>query len=79
MAGLSSREFTEYLALYELEPWGDEPQDIRGAATIAAIYQAAGIKATAREFLLHPDPDSGPPEASMAEQEAIKEALARMA
>ena len=79
MGQLTSREFAEFLALYELEPWGDEPHDLRAAATIAAIYRTGGSKATVREFMLHPDPDDGPAEASAADQQAIKDALARMA
>lgn len=58
MDELSSREFTEYQALYRLEPWGDEPADLRGGMTVAAILNSRGIRATPREFMIHPDDEN---------------------
>jgi len=48
MARCDSREFAEWRAFYELEPWGDDRADLRAgivASTIANVNRGKGQKA----------------------------------
>jgi hypothetical protein len=37
---MSSREFSEWMAYYELEPWGEERADLRQAMTTSAVHNS---------------------------------------
>lgn len=49
---ISGPQFAEWLAYYQIEPWGDEPQDLRDAMMVAA---ATGGKV--RDYMVHPEPE----------------------
>jgi hypothetical protein len=47
LATTSSRELCEYMALYELDPWGEERADMRAgivAATVANVFRGKNTK-----------------------------------
>ena|SRR5690606_23677190 len=37
---MSSREFSEWMAFYEIEPFGDERADLRQAMTTSAVHNS---------------------------------------
>lgn len=40
MASMSSRDFAEWMAYYEIEPFGAEVTDIHGASIASLLYNA---------------------------------------
>ena len=47
MASLSSRQFAEWIAYYNVEPWGEERADVRSgvvASTVANIHRKKNTK-----------------------------------
>jgi hypothetical protein len=55
MAEIDSAEFSEWLAFYQVDPFGEERADLRAginSAVIANIHRGGGIKAfTAADFM----------------------------
>lgn len=48
LARMSSREFHEWIAFYEIDPWGDQRADVRAgiiASTLANIHRDKHAKA----------------------------------
>lgn len=37
---MSSREFSEWMAFYTIEPWGEERADLRQALTTSAVHNS---------------------------------------
>jgi hypothetical protein len=58
MAEMPAREFDDWLAVYENDPWGEERDDRRMARVTWAIFQAAAPKAKLKEapFMLDYSP-----------------------
>ena len=56
MASLSAAEYSEWMAFYGLDPWGEQRDDMR-MARLAAATLAPHSRASidANEFLLFPD------------------------
>ena len=44
LASMSSREMTEWMAYYELEPFGEQRADLRSATVATVIAKTAGNK-----------------------------------
>lgn len=42
---MSSREFSEWMAFYEIEPFGDERADLRQAMTTSAVHNSIQAQA----------------------------------
>ena len=71
MARCDSREFAEWLAYYELEPWGEERADLRAgivASTIANVHRGKGKAFQPGDFM--PDFDKTPKKAQTAAEMA---------
>ena len=55
MAEIDSAEFSEWLAFYSIDPFGEERADLRAginSAVIANIHRGAGVKAfSATDFM----------------------------
>ncbi len=53
---MDSAELTEWRALYEMEPWGDERRDLMDAQAMSLLAAAHGVKdVKLRDFLLQFD------------------------
>jgi len=59
LSRISSRELTEWMAFYRLEPWGAEVDDQRAAlvaATVANTWRAKGPPAKVEDFMPRREP-----------------------
>lgn len=67
LSSMSSREFTEWMAYYQIEPFGEEIADVRNAISTAAIVNSAnGIKRGVKvaDFRVMPQEENAPPDAA---------------
>lgn len=51
---MDAEEFIDWMAFYELEPWGDSLHGIRDATNTAAVYNAALIMSNPKQFKRKP-------------------------
>lgn len=73
-ARIGSAEFTDWLAYYQLEPFGEERADLRHAvlcALVANIFRGKGRRAKLTDFM--PRFDEEPRPQSLADMRAVME------
>ena len=51
LARISSRELSEWMAYYELEPWGEERADLRAGIIASAMANVWGAKTKPADFM----------------------------
>lgn len=74
-ARIGSAEFTDWLAYYQLEPWGEERADIRNAilcALVANVFRGKGRRAKLKDFLPRFDEEPRPRQ-SLSDMRAVME------
>lgn len=83
---IDSREFTEWQAYWQLEPWGDSRGDLRAgmvASTMANLWRGADTPPfTPTDFMPQFDrhgEEANDPDALIAQQQQLLESLTRAA